>query len=68
MLFFFEGYFIQCYPSAQILVKVGKITVSLNFDDILDEYKFRINKFIKNLPKDNIMKVFYYLMGIFQAI
>lgn len=68
MLSFFESYFNKCYPSPQILVKVGKITVTLNFDDILDEYKFRINKFIKNLPKDNMMKVFYYLMGIFEAI
>ena len=32
------------------MTKVGKITVTLNFDDILDEYKFRINKFIDKLP------------------
>ena len=48
------------------MVKIGKITVSLNFDDVLDEYKFRINKFIEKLPKkDGFGNVFYYLMGIF---
>ncbi len=65
MLSFFEDYFTRCQKSPLIISKVGKITVSLNFDDILDEYKFRINKFIGKLPKNDVKSVFYYLMGIF---
>lgn len=51
------------------MAKVGKITVTLNFDDVLDEYKFRINKFIARLPaQDKIAPVFFYLTGVFEAI
>lgn len=50
------------------MAKVGKITVSLNFDDILDEYKFRINNFITKLPTNDTRSVFYYLTGIFEGI
>jgi hypothetical protein len=51
------------------MAKVGKITVTLNFDDVLDEYKFRINKFIGKLPsQDKIGPVFFYLTGVFEGI
>lgn len=55
----------RAYPIPEIMAKVGKIIVSLNFDDILDEYKFRINKFIAKLPSQDFAPVFYYMMGIF---
>ena len=51
------------------MTKIGKITVSLTFDDILDEYKFRISKFIAKLPvNEDYRTVFYYLMGIFESL
>lgn len=66
MLVFFDEYFNNCFQTPDIMAKVGKITVSLNFDDILDEYKFRINKFIAKLPKqESVGPIFYYLTGIF---
>lgn len=69
LLAFFDEYFSKCYPAPEVMSKVGKIIVSLNFDDILDEYKFRINKFVARLPTDDCFgPVFYYLMGIFEGI
>lgn len=69
LLAFFDDYFNRCPAVPEIMAKVGKITVSLNFDDILDEYKFRINNFISKLPvKDSIRSIFYYLTGIFEGI
>jgi len=68
LLNIFDDYFTKCYPTSEIMAKVGKITVTLNFDDVLDEYKFRINKFIEKLPRDNRSYIFYYLTGIFEAI
>lgn len=69
LLAFFDEYFTRCYPVPDIMAKVGKITVTLNFDDVLDEYKFRINKFIGKLPsQDKIGPVFFYLTGVFEGI
>jgi len=69
LLSFFDDYFMRAYPLPEIMAKVGKIIVSLNFDDILDEYKFRINKFIAKLPsQDSFAPVFYYMMGIFEGL
>lgn len=39
--------------------------VTLTFDDILDEYKFRVNKFLNILHKQELIILLYDLIGVF---
>jgi hypothetical protein len=48
---FFERFFYDSDHITSIRSRVAKILVSLTFDDVLDEYKFRINKFLKILKQ-----------------
>jgi len=42
--------------------------VTLTFDDILDEYKFRIKKFVNILKTQELEVILYDLIGIFEGI
>lgn len=48
--------------------RVAKIMVTLTFDDVLDEFKFRINNFITILKSQEMLAILYDLIGIFEGI
>ena len=65
---FFEGFFYDRHQIGDVRSRVAKIVVTLTFDDILDEYKFRIKKFLNILTSQPIEYLHYDLIGIYEGI
>lgn len=65
---YFENLFFSFNTLMDVRSRAGKIMVSLTFDDVLDEYKFRINKFLRILKNQSLEVMLYDLIGIFEGI
>lgn len=48
--------------------RIAKIITTLTFDDVLDEYKFRIGRYIRSLQGQEPLIVAYELMGVFSGL
>lgn len=62
---FFESFFYDRHHIGNVRSRVAKIVVTLTFDDVLDEYKFRIKKFLNILTSQPIEYLHYDLIGIY---
>lgn len=67
-----ESFISEFFSTFQHIVSIrsrtAKILVTLAFDDSLDEYKFRIGKFIKIVKGQPMVSILYDLMGAFEGI
>ncbi len=68
MLTIFTNIFNNQNQNGDLRIRVSKILVTLTFDDVLDEYKFRIVKLLGLIKDKPIPLLHYDLIGIFEGI
>ena len=56
------------YIPLELRSRVSKIITTLTFDDVLDEYKFRIARYITTIKEQPLLLTFYDLTGVFTAL